>query len=69
MRKAQYRRYRDYRHLNYENLMYLIDQSEKLKTAFNSSNPDEVADTIVFELNRILNELAPSKTKEIKKML
>ena len=67
MRKAQYRRYRDYCNLNSDNLMHLIDQSNKLKTAFNSLNPDEVADKIVMEFNKILKKLAPSKTREIRK--
>ena len=47
--------------------MQLIDQSESVKTAFNSLNPDEVAEKIVMEFNHILNELAPSKKQEIGK--
>ena len=65
-RRQQTFKHRDYRNINSENLTKLIKESEKLSKIFNSGDPDQIADTLVTEYNRILNELAPAKNKQIK---
>ena len=66
-RKEQFVMYRSYKNINSEKLMTLINESNKLIEIFNDSNPNNVAETIVTEFNRILNELAPARRKNITK--
>ena len=60
-RKQQYRRFRDYKNLNSKISSKMIEASEKLRKVFNLNDPNRIANDIILEFNRILNELAPSK--------
>ena len=42
----------------------MIEASEKLRNVFNLTDPNIIADDIILEFNRILNELAPSRKKQ-----
>ena len=67
-RKPQYRRFRSYKYMNLEALMNLIESSEKLnETFFSKTDPDDIAETLIEEYNRILNTIAPSKRVPIRK--
>ena len=47
--------------------MAMINESNKLSEIFNDSNPNNVAEVIITEYNRILNKLAPARRKNITK--
>ena len=53
--------------LNTKNLMNLIEESKKLKNLFSIEDPDTIVDNLIMEMNRILNELAPSTTRLLRK--
>ena len=52
--------------LNSKNLMNLIEEFEKLKNLFGIEDPDTIVDNLIMEMNRILNELAPSTTRPLR---
>ena len=47
--------------------MNLIEESKKLKNLFSIEDPDTIVDNLIMEMNRILNELAPSTTRLLRK--
>ena len=47
--------------------MKLIDASEKLLSVFSMNNPNFIAENILFEYNRIVDEIAPAKRVDMNK--
>ena len=64
--KPQFGRNQDTSQLNSENLMSKIEESDVLEKIFQKTDPDEIAEYIVLELNRIIEELAPSRIVQVK---
>ena len=52
---------RDRTKLNATNLLKLINENEKLMNVFNENDPDTIADTVITEMNKIVENLAPGR--------
>ena len=65
--KPQFREVRDYKNLNSDNLMKEIEENEELQSVFSKECPNDIFKTLITELNKIIDKLAPSKLIQIKK--
>ena len=59
--RPQFKRIRDHKLVTREILMEHVGSNSRLQNIFASSDPDYIAETIVSEMNRILEEISPSK--------
>ena len=60
-------RIRNHKLITSESLMRGIEENERLQRIFESEDPDYIAETIVAETNRIIEDIAPSKLIQCKK--
>ena len=65
--RPQFKRIRDHSMINSEILMEQIGLNSRLQNIFASSDPDYIAETLIAEMNRILEDVSPSKVVQCKK--
>ena len=64
-RKQQFRRTRNFSLLNSDILTKEIENNAKLQEIFSLEDPDEIANVMVAELNRIVEDIAPSRIIQV----
>ena len=62
---VKFRRIRNFNLITSESLMQKIIECESLQTAFQETDPEEKIKTIIRELNRIIEEIAPSRVVKL----
>ena len=64
--RPQFRRIRNHQLINSDIITEKIGENERLQRIFEEEDPDIIAETIIAEMNRIIEDIAPSKLVQIK---
>ena len=59
--RPQFKRVRNHKLLNSDVLMEHIARNERLQRIFEETDPDFIAETLIAEMNRILEDISPSR--------
>ena len=65
-KRTQFRRIRDSKLITTDSLTYHITNNQRLQTIFELEDPEVIAATIIAEINRIIEDIAPSKVVQMK---
>ena len=66
-RRPKIRKTRDWRKIEPKILNKTIEANERLNSIFTYNDPDEIANFIIEEYNRIINNIVPAKVVQVKK--
>ena len=64
--RPQKRKIRDWKLVSTDSLMEEIERDEKLMNIFSHSDPNYVANTIIEQMNKIVNYIAPPRVVTVK---
>ena len=65
--RPQFKRVRDHKLLNSQILMEHVGMNARLQSIFQFSDPDYIAETLIAEVNRILEDISPSRVIQCNK--